>query len=93
MKSIIYYFSGTGNSLDVARKIGAAGNPQAELISVAQRYNDAVIKTDAEVIGFVFPIYMGDAPWVVKEFVKKLQFSANPYIYAVATCNGILMIF
>ena len=30
---------------------------------------------------------MGDAPWVVKEFVKKMRFSTKPYIFAVATCN------
>ena len=87
MKSTIFYFSGTGNSLDIARKIGEAIEPQAELVSIVKQYNNDVIKTDADVVGFVFPIYMGDAPWVVKEFVKRLAFSGGPYIFAVATCN------
>ena len=88
MKSTIYYFSGTGNSLDIARKIGAALQPQATLVSVSQQSINAEIQEDADVVGFVFPVYMGDAPWVVKDFVKKIKFSKNPYLYAVATCNA-----
>ena len=88
MKSTIYYFSGTGNSLDIAKKIGAAVEPQAELISIARLIQETEIHEESDIVGFVFPIYMGDAPWVVKDFVKKTRFLADPYIYAVATYNG-----
>ena len=88
MKSTIYYFSGTGNSLDIARKIAVAIEAQTELVSIAKQFNEDDIQEDADIVGFVFPVYMGDAPWVVKDFVKKINFSANPYIFAVATCNG-----
>ena len=88
MKSVIYYFSGTGNSLDIARKISGAVQPQAEVIPIASLYQETKVQINADVVGFVFPIYMGDAPWVVKEFVKKMHFLQTPYLYAVATCNG-----
>ena len=87
IKSTIYFFSGTGNSLATARRIGSALEPQAEILSMAKLYYDSDIRSDSEVIGFVFPIFMGDAPWVVKEFVKKINIVGSPYIFAVATCN------
>ena len=47
MKPIIYYFSGTGNSLDIARKIGAALETPAEIISIANCFSDAMVQSDA----------------------------------------------
>jgi len=88
MKSVIYYFSGTGNSLDIARKISTTLEAPTEIISIAHLYKAPDIQEHSDIVGFVFPNYLGDAPWLVKEFVKKLNFSNTPYIYAVTTCNG-----
>ena len=55
MKKIIYYFSGTGNSLYTAGKIAEAIGG-AELISVRCNPKDVSAK-DADVIGFVCPVY------------------------------------
>jgi len=88
MRSVIYYFSGTGNSLAVAKKISALLEPNTEILSIAHHINDIKVQTDAELVGFIFPVYMGDAPWVVKEFVKKMHFEFTPYIYVAATCNN-----
>ena len=74
--------------MDVARKVGGAIDTPTSLIPIAKLYQSIEITDDSAIIGFVFPIYMGDAPWVVKEVVKKIHFSHNSYIYAVATCNG-----
>jgi flavodoxin len=52
---VIYYFSGTGNSLAVARDVAAGLH--ADLIPVASVMSRDRIETDAEVLGFVFPLY------------------------------------
>lgn len=78
----IFYFTGTGNSLWIARKISKKFN--AELTPI-QNYNYEEVKDD--VIGLVFPIYMGDVPWFVKKFLLNLNAKAS-YVFAVTTFNG-----
>ncbi len=83
MEKIIYYFSGTGNSLRTARiiakKIGGA-----RLISMR---NDpkAVPAVNADVIGFICPVYEWDVPETVRIFVEKLTVNSKAYIFMVAT--------
>lgn len=88
MKKIIYYFSGTGNSLYAAGKIAELIGG-AEIISV--RCNpDSISASDADVIGFVCPVYEWDVPGIFKEFVEQLTVNPNAYIFMVATYIAIL---
>lgn len=83
MKNIIYYFSGTGNSLRTAIKI-AERIGGAELVSV--RCNaENVSAEDADVIGFVCPVYEWDMPGAMKKFVEGLKINSNAYIFMIAT--------
>lgn len=83
MRKIIYYFSGTGNSLRTARiiakKIGGA-----RLISMR---NDpkTVPAVNADIIGFICPVYEWDVPETVRIFVEKLTVNSKAYIFMVAT--------
>lgn len=90
----IYYFSGTGNSLWVARKIQESF-PEIELIPItrdlpaelaaeaaAQDTNPPLV---LESVGLVFPIYMSKPPLIVFDFIRKMP--KSDYIYAVATCG------
>ncbi|BDZ67069.1 hypothetical protein [Methanobacterium ferruginis] len=52
MGTEIYYFSGTGNSLAVARDI--ARKMDGKLIPIASVVNSGPIVTDTDVIGIVF---------------------------------------
>lgn len=83
MKKIIYYFSGTGNSLKAARiiakKIGGA-----HLISMRSDPK-AVPAIDTDIIGFVCPVYEWDVPKTVRIFVEKLTINPKAYIFMVAT--------
>ncbi len=83
MKSVIYYFTGTGNSLNtariIAREIGGA-----ELISVKQEAKN-VPATKADIIGFVCPVYEWDIPSPMKKFIKELEINTDAYIFMVAT--------
>ena len=83
MKKIIYYYSGTGNSMQAAMKI-AESIGGAEIVSVRSNPADFSAE-DADVIGFVCPVYEWDAPGVMREFVKKLSINPNAYIFMVAT--------
>lgn len=82
-KAVIYYFSGTGNSYKaatiIAKKLGGA-----QMISVTNPPED-VSAADADIIGFVSPVYEWDIPGVMKEFLERLTFNPNAYIFAIST--------
>ncbi len=85
MKTVIYWFSGTGNSLAVAKEL-AKQCGDAELIPMAK-----VLKHPppaAERIGLVFPVYSFGPPALVARFVEKLNASPEAYIFAVVTYAG-----
>lgn len=90
MSTEIYYFSGTGNSLAVARDI--AEKIKGTLISIPSVMDKQSIKTEADNIGIVFPCYLAQlhgVPLIVERFVKKLENIGSKYIFAVCTCGGL----
>ncbi|MGD2246984.1 MAG: EFR1 family ferrodoxin [Candidatus Methanofastidiosia archaeon] len=82
----IYYFSGTGNSLIVARDI--AEKIHGKLIPIASHIEKKSILTDADIIGIVFPVYYNDIPVIIKRFAEKLDNINGKYIFAVCTYGG-----
>ena len=86
MKTKIFYFTGTGNSLSVARNISNELG-DTELISISKVINEN-INLDAPKIGIVFPVYIWGMPKIVVDFVQKLKISKDQYVFAVATCAG-----
>lgn len=83
MKTIIYYFSGTGNSLRAAMRIGEILGG-AKLISVKNRPEEESAE-DADVIGFVCPTYEWDVPEPMKEFVSRIEVNPKAYFFMVST--------
>jgi ferredoxin/flavodoxin len=82
----IYYFTGTGNSLAIARVI--AKKTDGILLSIATVIDKDRITTKADTIGIVFPCYLAQfygLPLIVECFVKKLADIESKYIFAV--CN------
>lgn len=86
MKTIIFYFSGTGNSLKVAQDI-AAQLGDTDLIRIQKPFGRNP-DVSAGRIGIVFPVYMWGIPLAVKEFVRQLGADPGKYIFAVTTCGG-----
>ena len=84
MISEIYYFSGTGNCLAVARMINEKSSEKSEIIPIPN--GKFIIKADR--VGFVFPVYCHKLPDIVKRYILRIEFISSPYIYAVATNNG-----
>jgi ferredoxin len=85
MKTLIYYYTGTGNSLWTARylseKIGTT-----DLIPMKKKNPGSLDNYDA--IGFVFPVHMWGVPVPVVEFVKLMQFDSSKYYFAYAVNAG-----
>ena len=89
----IYYFSGTGNSLAVARDI--AGKIGGRLVSIPSimKVSEAApsimdseyITTGADVMGVVFPVYHKSIPLILKRFIEKMENLDEKYIFGVCT--------
>ena len=87
MSKELYYFSGTGNSLVVARDI--AEKIDGKLISVPSVMHKASIEIDADVLGVVSPTYYMRIPRIVERFIGKLTNLESKYIFAIVTVGGI----
>lgn len=83
MKSVIYYYTGTGNSLKTAMTI--AGELGSAVLYSVRNKPEKVSAKDADVIGFVCPVYEWDIPGAFKSFIKDLDMNPNAYIFMVAT--------
>jgi len=87
---MIFYFSGTGNSLSVADKIAKVQGEQ--LVSIASELDRkcSVFEYgfgENDLLGFVFPVYAWGPPEIVLDFISKLKINGKPYIFSVATCG------
>ena len=74
----IFYFTATGNSLAVAKRVGG------ELISIPKALKDGESGYEDDVIGFVFPDFDGSLPRIMTKFMKSKKFKAD-YFFAIAT--------
>lgn len=86
MKSVLYYFTGTGNTLAVARDL-AAELGDTKLIPLRRAISPGGVSSDADVVGIAFPVYFLDMPSLVRQFVQQLRFEGTPYIFGLATCG------
>ena len=85
----IYYFSGTGNCLAVARAIAESTGSVA--VSIPDVMGGSRVSTHADTIGLVFPAYLAPlygVPLVVDAFIRKLADMDSKYLFAVCTCGG-----
>lgn len=85
MKTVIFYYSGTGNSLWSARLL-AQGLADVRLRPMKQA--DALATGDAEAVGFVFPVHVWGIPVPVVQFIEKLSLRPRVYLFALAVNAG-----
>jgi ferredoxin len=86
MKTAIYYYTGTGNSLWTARLMaGEIGD--AALYNMSQMKNIPTI-AGADAVGLVFPVHMWGIPSLVIRFIEKLDKNPDTYYFAVAVNAG-----
>jgi len=98
MNTILYYFSGTGNSLAIARELAAALS-NTTLIAISQALKEPAADAAntasaadavgaANAAGIVFPVYAWGPPRIVTDFIKSRKWTGIPYLFAVCTCGG-----
>lgn len=80
-KRIIFYFTGTGNSLYIARQLAGEN---AELLSIPQMMKRGKYEFEADEIGIVYPIYGHMPPYMVRQFIQKAKLKAG-YKFAILT--------
>lgn len=78
----IFFFSSTGNSLAVAKKIGGT------LISIPQVIDQPSIECKDDMIGIIFPIYDFSIPKMCRNFFSKAKLTAD-YIFVVGTYGNL----
>ena len=88
-KRVILYFTGTGNSLYIARQLA---DENTELLSIPQLMKSGKFDIEADEIGIVYPIYGHMPPNMVRRFIKQANLKAD-YKFAVLTygnrkCNA-----
>lgn len=89
---MIFYFTGTGNSEQLAKEIAAKTGDKVVNITEAVRneeYTYDVAK--GENLGFTMPVYFSGVPHIVKEFIEKAGFTlgGDNYVFSALTCGAV----
>ena len=75
---MVFYFTATGNCLYAARHFSDA------LVSIPQVMRGTQRQFSDEAIGIVCPVYAGEPPKMVKQFLRESSFQAD-YFYFILT--------
>lgn len=88
---MIFYFSGTGNSLHVAREISNYLGDKLIFIPDETSRSETTLNydiKDGDYLGFVFPVHAWGPPMIVLEFINRLDLAGHiPYVFSVVTCG------
>ena len=85
MMSVIFYFSGTGNSLDVAKQVAAVLKDCR--LEPIQAYLAKPYQVQDEIMGIVSPVFSASLPPYVQDFLAKLEASPR-YAFGLVTMDG-----
>lgn len=84
-RTIIFYFTGTGNSLYVAKEIAKIFK-EVDIVAIPQAVNKKEFNyEDYSDVGFVFPLYFMGMPVMVKDFIDKINIPKATYIFSIIT--------
>ncbi len=87
MSTEIYYFSGTGNSLHIARELQKM-IPDSSLIPIVGLLDKETVHAKGKTVGFIFPIHAVTIPIAMKKFIKNADLGPAEYLFAIATRKG-----
>ena len=85
---MIFYFTGTGNSLFAARALAEDGERIVSMIDAVRGGATDYTLADGEALGFVFPVYFYTVSDPVLELVRRLTVKNASYVYAVIPCGA-----
>lgn len=85
---MILYFSGTGNSEYVARRISEEINDSLLSITASLSSESMLRIPKSQVVTFVTPTYAWRIPKVVEEWIKKNTYLRGQKVYFIMTCGA-----
>ncbi len=84
---MVLYYTGTGNSEYVAKKIGEQIEDEViNLFDKIKRHDYSEIYSDRPFV-IVYPTYAWQMPRILKGFIQKTAFAGNKKVYFVTTCG------
>ena len=85
-KTVLCYFTGTGNSLQVARELGAALG-ETTCLSMTKAADSPAL-AEADRLGLICPVYVWGLPNAVARSIRTLDVDPGTYVFCVVTCGG-----
>jgi ferredoxin len=88
-KGIIYYFSGTGNSLFIAKEYQKRFVDKKIIVELSDISEIDVVSSQSkyDFIVVCFPVYAAMPPKIVTDFVRKFPVVKHKSVYIFATCG------
>ena len=87
MKSVIYYFSGTGNNLAIAKQL-ARELGETTVLPMSELVQNKKIPEEYEWVGFTAPSYFSHVPPYVEECMKDVSYQEKQKVILIAGCGG-----
>lgn len=87
MKTTLYYFTGTGNSLWFAKQL-QSHIAECEIRSIAKAIDKDDLTIPEGRVGIVTPLYFCGLPEIVMRFIKESDLSKAEYIFIAFTHGG-----
>ncbi len=87
MTTKIFYFTGTGNTLNLAKDVAKLLG-KTELIKIT--YEMEFKQTDCDIVGIAYPVYCFGLPNIVTNFINKVKLNKDAYIFGLASYGGLL---
>ena len=85
---MVFYFSGTGNSKYIGRRIADDIGDSLYSINSALKNNEYFNDTDIDILIFSVPTYAWRIPHVVENWIRKSSFKNGAKAYFVMNCGG-----
>ena len=85
---MIFYFTGTGNSLYAAKKLADESEQIVSIVEALRGKAFHYTLKEGEALGFVFPVYFYTVSDPVLELVRKLTVENTGFVYAVIPCGA-----
>jgi ferredoxin len=87
VKTTLYYFTGTGNSLWFAKRL-QSHIAECDIKALAKTIDEGDLVAPEGRVGFVTPLYFYGLPEIVMRFIKESDLSGAEYIFVVFTHGG-----
>ncbi len=86
-RTVIYYYSGSGSTLSVSRKVAEQlGNTDVKSIYTLKE--DAHIPAEYERVGIATATWFIRPPRIVKEICERMELKPSQKVFVIATCGG-----